>query len=93
MKNKSARPSTTRSTAGPGFDFEDRVAAWLLLKALSGQPLPGVEGIGTRLQMQTEALGWAIDDILLTAAVAPDRHAAACRLLQKQRASDRVGLA
>src|SRR5260221_14023332 len=72
MKKKSVRPSTTRSTAGPGFDFEDHVAAWLLLKALSGQPLPGVEGIGTRLQMQTEALGWAIDDILLTTAVAPD---------------------
>src|SRR3984893_7318249 len=72
MKKKTARPSTTRSTAGPGFDFEDRVAAWLLLKALTGQPLPGVEGIGTRLQMQTEALGWAIDDILLTTVVAPD---------------------
>jgi hypothetical protein len=72
MKKKSARPSTTRSTAGPGFDFEDHIAAWLLLKVLSGQPLPGIEGIGTRLQMQTEALGWAIDDILLTAAVAPD---------------------
>jgi hypothetical protein len=72
MKKKTARPSTTRSTAGPGFDFEDRMAAWLLLKALTGQPLPGVEGSATRLQMQTEALGWAIDDILLTTTVAPD---------------------
>jgi hypothetical protein len=71
MKKKPVRPSTTRSTAGPGFDFEDQVAAWLLLKALTGQPLPGVEGIGTRLQMQTEALGWAIDDILFTTVVAP----------------------
>jgi hypothetical protein len=26
-----------------------------LPKVLSGQPLPGVEGIGRRLQMQTEA--------------------------------------
>jgi len=71
-------PSTTRSTAGPGFDFEDRVAAWFLLKALSGQPLPGVEGTGTRLQMQTEALHWNIDDILFTAMVLPDdqRHLA-----------------
>ena len=78
MKKKTVRPSTTRSTAGPGFDFEDRVAAWLLLKALTGQPLPGVEGIGTRLQMQTEALDWAIDDILLSTAIAPDdaRHLA-----------------
>src|SRR5690349_17045107 len=71
-KKKVVRPSTTRSTAGPGFDFEDHVAAWLLLKILSGQPLPGIEGTGTRLQMQTEALGWTIDDILLTSAVAPD---------------------
>jgi len=69
-KKKSVRPSTIRST-GPGFDFEDRVAAGLVLSTLSGQPLPGVEAIGTRLQMQTEALGWAIDDILLTTAVTP----------------------
>jgi hypothetical protein len=77
-KKKSSKPSTTRSTAGPGFDFEDRVAAWLLLKALSGQPLPGVEGTATRLQMQSEALGWAIDDILLTITVSSDdqRHLA-----------------
>ena len=78
IKKQIVRPSTTRSTAGPGFDFEDRVAAWLLLKVLTGQPLPGVEGVGIRLQMQVEALGWAIDDILLTAAVSPDdqRHLA-----------------
>lgn len=72
------RPSTTRSTAGPGFDFEDHVAAWLLLKVLTGQPLPGIEGIGTRLQTQVEALAWAIDDILLTTTESPDdqRHLA-----------------
>jgi hypothetical protein len=78
IKKKSVRPSTTRSTAGPGFDFEDQVAAWLLLKMLTGQPLPGVEGIGTQLQMQVESLGWIIDDILLTAMVSSDgpRHLA-----------------
>src|SRR5271169_7074965 len=77
-KRKSSKPSTTRSTAGTGFDFEDRVGAWLFLKAVSGQPLPGVEGIATRLQMQTEALGWVIDDILLTTTVSPNerRHLA-----------------
>src|SRR3954451_10433350 len=69
---KTARQSTTRSTAGPGFDFEDRVAAWLLLKALTGQPLPATAGVATRLQMQVEALGWQIDDILLTAKAASD---------------------
>ena len=78
IKKKAVRPSTTRSTAGPGFDFEDQVAAWLLLKVLTGQPLPGIEGIGTRLQMQVESLGWAIDDILLTTMESPDdqRHLA-----------------
>jgi hypothetical protein len=66
----SPRPSTTRSTAGPGFDFEDRVAAWLLLKTLTGEPLPAIGGAAVRLQMQVEALGWEIDDILLTAETA-----------------------
>jgi hypothetical protein len=63
---KAMSPATTRSTAGPGFDFEDHVAAWLLLKALHGQELPGVKGSVTRLQMQVEALGWHLDDILFT---------------------------
>jgi hypothetical protein len=44
VKTAVVRASTTRSTAGPGFDFEDRVAAWLLLKTLTGQPLPGIGG-------------------------------------------------
>ncbi|WP_316171763.1 hypothetical protein [Bradyrhizobium sp. SZCCHNRI1058] len=71
-RKRSSRPSTTRSTAGPGFDFEDRVAAWLLLKALTGEQLPAIEGIAERLQMQTEALHWAIDDILLVTRVSQD---------------------
>jgi hypothetical protein len=83
-KNKKKRneklrtPKTTRSTAGSGFDFEDQVAAWLLLKILSGQPLPGVDGSGSRLQMQTESLGWIIDDLLVTCTVAQSnqRHIA-----------------
>ena len=78
IKKKAVRPSTTRSTAGTGFDFEDQVAAWLLLKVLTGEPLPGLEGIGTRLQTQVEALGWTIDDILLTVRMGSDdkRHLA-----------------
>lgn len=77
-KAKQRKTTTTRSTAGPGFDFEDRVAAWLLLKILSGQPLPSVEGSATRLQTQTDALGWLIDDLLVTTTVASDdqRHLA-----------------
>lgn len=77
-KKQVVRSSTTRSTGGTGFDFEDQVAAWLLLKVLTGQQLPGIEGIGTRLQMQVGSLGWTIDDILLTTMESPDhqRHLA-----------------
>src|SRR4051794_768193 len=69
-------PKTRRSTAGPGFAFEDQVAAWLILKVLTGQPLPGIDGAGTRLQMQTQTLGWFLDDVLLTAVAGPgdERH-------------------
>jgi hypothetical protein len=50
----------------------------LLLKALHGQELPGVKGSVTRLQMQVEALGWHLDDILFTtdAGAADQRHLA-----------------
>jgi ABC-type cobalamin/Fe3+-siderophores transport system ATPase subunit len=68
---KATSPSTRRSTSGVGFAFEDQVAAWHLLNILMGQPLPGVDGNGSRLQMQTESLGWLIDDVLLTATVGP----------------------
>ena len=63
------RPSTPRSTAGPGFDFEDRVAAWFLLQSLRGGKLPGVEVAATRLQMQTGSVGWEHDDILFSGTV------------------------
>ena len=78
VKKKTATAATTRSTAGPGFHFEDQVAAWLLLQALTGQELSGVKGIVTRLQMQVNALGWQHDDILLTTDAGPGdaRHLA-----------------
>lgn len=66
VKNQPARKVvTTRSTAGPGFNFEDQVAGWLLTKMLRGSPIPGIRVTGTQLQMQTQALGWEIDDILV----------------------------
>jgi hypothetical protein len=56
---------TTRSTAGPGFAFEDQIAAYLLLQMLMGESLPGSnDSIASRLQTQTKALGWTIDDLL-----------------------------
>jgi hypothetical protein len=46
--------ATTRSTAGPGFVFEDQIAAFLLLKMLVGEPIPslGDDGLGSVLRMQ-----------------------------------------
>lgn len=58
--------ATTRSTAGPGFNFEDQVGAWLLTKMLCGEPIPGIDASGSQLQTQTHALGWDIDDLLAT---------------------------
>jgi hypothetical protein len=66
-KPKSTRAkATTRSTAGVGFDFEDQVSAWLLAKSLRGNPIPGIAAQGVQLQTQTHALGWVIDDLLVT---------------------------
>jgi hypothetical protein len=77
-EKKKATAATTRSTAGPGFRFEDQVAAWLLLQALTGQELPGAKGTVARLQMQVNALGWHHDDILFTTDAGPGdaRHLA-----------------
>ena len=36
--DRSAPP--LRITSGAGFDFEDRVGAWLLMKMLVGEPVP-----------------------------------------------------
>jgi hypothetical protein len=65
---KKARSSnaTTRSTAGPGYKFEDLTAAWLIVKLLRGEAIPGINGLGEKLQMQTKALGWDIDDLLVS---------------------------
>ena len=73
---------TTRSTAGPGYAFEDQVAAWLLLKMLRGEPLPGIEtASGTRLQFQTRELGWELNDLLALSgsASAEQRLAISCK--------------
>lgn len=71
LKNGSGTPksskATTRSTGGPGYNFEDLVAAHLLVKMLLGRQLPGVGGDGCTLQFQTEPLGWKIDDLLVAA--------------------------
>lgn len=64
---KKATSATTRSTAGPGYQFEDLVAARLLVKMLLGRPLPGIGTGGGTLQFQVDPLGWRIDDLLVSA--------------------------
>lgn len=59
-------PAALRSTSGAGFEFEDLIAAWQFVKALSGEQAPGVGGLGTQFQAQVSTLGWRIDDLLLT---------------------------
>lgn len=57
--------ATTRSTAGPGYDFEDQVGADLLSRALVGEPAPGTNIVLTSLLSQTSAIGWHVDDLVL----------------------------
>jgi len=70
-------PATLRSTSGAGFEFEDLISAWQLVKALSGERAPGIDAVATQIQAQVSTLGWHIDDLLLTsqAAAAPRRLA------------------
>jgi len=58
--------ATLRSTSGAGFEFEDLISAWLLVKALSGEQAPGIGGGVMQVQAQVSTLGWRIDDLLLT---------------------------
>jgi len=59
--------ATLRSTSGAGFEFEDLISAWQLVKSLSGEQAPGIGGVVTQVQAQVSTLGWRIDDLLLTA--------------------------
>ncbi len=52
--------ATTRSTAGPGYDFEDRIAAWIMVGMLRGAPLPTASVYATEIRWQTRN---QIDDL------------------------------
>ena len=39
---------------------------------LRGEPIPGINALGYKLQMQTKALGWEIDDLLVSGRSAND---------------------
>lgn len=66
--------ATTRSTAGPGYAFEDLVAADLLTRFVLDMPITGIEVPGCEILSQAGALGWAIDDIVCVGS-SPDGHA------------------
>lgn len=59
-----ASNATTRSTAGPGYAFEDQVAADLLSRFLLDMPIPAIDVPGVQLLSQVRALGLPIDDLL-----------------------------
>lgn len=63
-------PATLRSTSGAGFEFEDLINAWQLVKALSGEHAPGIGCVATQIQAQVSTLGWRVDDLLVTALTA-----------------------
>lgn len=61
LRDDSAKraPATLRSTSGAGFEFEDLISAWQLVKALSGEQAPGIGGVVTQVQAQVSTLGGA----------------------------------
>jgi hypothetical protein len=70
-----------------GFNFEDLVSAWTLVRMLSGQSIPGMEAAGFQLQMQTHAAGWDIDDQLISASPDGPRLAISSKAAVKVTAS------
>lgn len=59
--------ATTRSTSGVAYEFEDLIAASFMVRAMAGLPMPASEAAAVRLQFQTRALGWSVDDLLMLA--------------------------
>ncbi|SFU14134.1 hypothetical protein [Mesorhizobium sp. YR577] len=78
-KGRATSQATTRQTAGPGFTFEDLIAAWLVTKLLAGEALPAVGSAGNKIQSQSDALLWQIDDLLVTAEADGSHLALSCK--------------
>lgn len=66
--------ATTRSTAGPGFAFEDLAAADLLTRFILDMPITGIDVPGQEILSQAGALGWTIEDLVCVGAD-PDGNA------------------
>jgi hypothetical protein len=73
------RPATTRSTSGVAYEFEDYIAASLLVRSMAGSPMPGFHETGACLRFQTRALGWAVDDLLFTSEGEASTLALSCK--------------
>lgn len=75
------KPSPPFITGGGGFDYEDRVAAYILAAMLAEQPPFGEEtGVATQLHWQTDNSGWGFDDLLVTTqALVEKRIAISCK--------------
>lgn len=65
-KSRRTAPATLRSTSGAGFHFEDLISAWFMVHMIHGTPIPLVGGKASQVQAQVSALGWMIDDLLVT---------------------------
>lgn len=63
-KNARKTVTTTRSTAGAGFAFEDLVAGDLLSRMLLDLPIDGIGVAGDHLLSQAGAVGWRVDDLI-----------------------------
>lgn len=66
-ENAKQGSATLRSTSGAGFEFEDLVCAWEMVKALAGEQASAIGHVVSQVQAQVSTLGWHIDDLLLTA--------------------------
>jgi hypothetical protein len=72
------RSASVKNTGGGGYDFEDEVAAGLLVAMLSrGFPLGADEGYPVQLDWQVKEGGWHLDDLLLRLKQAEEEAACA----------------
>ena len=72
MASKVAPP---KNTGGGGFVFEADVCAWLLAAVLVAEPVFGPDfGAPIRVDFQTRADGWFLDDVLVTTAADAREH-------------------
>lgn len=59
--------TTPKQTSGGGFSFENKVSAYYAVQMLTaGEAFGAGKGEITRIDFQTRAKGWHLDDILLT---------------------------